>query len=205
MIAVLRHFVPVLLSGFLVNLEVAFGAVVIGLAVGVPLALLRQRVRWAGRIVWPGVRLMQAAPTYAIMFFALSALPRDLSVFGWHVVGLVAVMLAQAVYMIAYVAENFYRALRHLDQGEREHALLFLPNLLRGFVVVVMSSGFGAAIGVSEAVGVTMQQAELLHAVGDRVLLFVAVIGLFAVVFGGANAAIRWLVRRLTARVVARV
>ena len=114
-------------------------------------------------------------------------------------------MLAQAVYMIAYVAENFYRALRHLDQGEREHALLFLPNLLRGFVVVVMSSGFGAAIGVSEAVGVTMQQAELLHAVGDRVLLFVAVIGLFAVVFGGANAAIRWLVRRLTARVVARV
>ena len=147
---------------------------------------------------------MQAAPTYAIMFFALSALPRDLSVLGWPIAGLAAVMLAQAVYMIAYVAENFYRALEHLDQNERERALLFLPNLLRGFVVVVMSSGFGAAIGVSEAVGVTMQQAELLHAAGDRVLLFLVVIAFFVTVFGGANALIRSLVRRLSATAIAR-
>ena len=200
MIEVLHHFVPALLAGFLIYLEVAFGAVAIGLAVGQPTALLRHRFPWSRRIVWPCVRLMQAAPTYAVMFFALSALPRDLVVLDRPVTGLTAVMLAQAVYMIAYVAENFFRALQHLDRHEREHALLFLPNLLRGFVVVVMSSGFGAAIGVSEAVGVTMQQAELLHAAGDRVVLFVLVITFFVALFGGANTLIRYLVRRLSVK-----
>ena len=51
--------------------------------------------------------------------------------------------------MTAYVAENGYRALEHLRRDERNLALLFLPNLMRGAVLVVMSSGFGAAIGVS--------------------------------------------------------
>ena len=105
--------------------------------------------------------------------------------------------------MTAYVAEDLYRTLRHLDLREREQALLFLPNLLRGFVVVVMSSGFGAAIGVSEAVGVTMQHAELLHSAGERIVLFVAVIAFFVAVFAGVNAAIRGLVRRLSARPMA--
>lgn len=198
MIEVLRHFVPALLAGFLVNLQVAFGAVAIGLLAGMPMALLRHRLPWSRRLVWPCVRLLQAAPTYVIMFFVLSALPRDLALFGWPIAGLAAVILAQSAYMASYVAENFFRALQHLDRNERARALLFLPNLLRGFVVVVMSSGFGAAIGVAEAVGVTMQQAERLHAVGDRVLLFGVAIGFFVVVFGAANAAIRALVRRLS-------
>ena len=198
MIGLLRDFTPVLLSGFLVNLEVAFGAVVIGLAAGLPMALLRSKLPWSRRFVWPCVRLLQAAPVYVVMFFVLSALPRDLSLFGWPVAGLVAVVLAQATYMTSYVAENFYRALQHLARNERGRALLFLPNMLRGFVVVVMSSGFGAAIGVSEAVAVTMRQAERLHAVGDRVLLFVVVIAFFVAVFGTANALIRALVRRLS-------
>jgi len=75
--------------------------------------------------------------------------------------------------------------------------LLFLPNLLRGAVLVVMSSGFGAAIGVSEAVGVTMRRAEKLPAMGDRMILFVAVIAFFVVVFGVANVLIGKLMRQL--------
>jgi hypothetical protein len=199
MIEVIRHFLPELLAGFLVNLEIAGGAMVVGLAVGMPLAVLRQAVPRSRRLIWPCVRLMQAAPVYVIMFFVLSLLPRDFSLFGNPAAGLTAVILSQSVYMASYVAENGYRSLEHLQRGERDLALLFLPNLLRGGVLVVMSSGFGAAIGVSEAVSVTMRQAERLHEVEQRVILFVLVIALFAAVFGSANAVIRWLMRRTAA------
>jgi hypothetical protein len=199
MIGVIRAFLPTLLAGFLVNLEIAAGAVAIGLGLGLPLALLRRTAPHSGKVVWPCVRLMQAAPTYVVMYFALNALPRDLTLFGAPAAGLVAVILAQSVYMAAYAADNGFRALEYLWRDERDLALLFLPNMLRGFVLVVMSSGFGAAIGVSEAVAVTIRQAERLHAAGERVVLFLVVIALFAAVFGGANAAIRWLVRQLSA------
>lgn len=194
----LLHFLPELLSGFMVNLEIAVGAVVIGLAIGLPLALLRLVAPRSRRIVWSGVRLMQAAPTYVVMYFVLNILPRDLSLFGLAITGLMAVTLAQSVYMTAYVAENGYRALEHLQRDEKDLALLFVPNVLRGWVVVVMSSGFGAAIGVSEAVGVTMRHAERMPAVGDRVALFVTVIGGFVVVFSAANWAINRLIRWLS-------
>jgi hypothetical protein len=200
MIDVIRHFLPELLLGFLVNLQVASGAVVIGLCVGLPLALLRYRVPWTSRIAWPCVRLMQAAPTYAIMFFALSMSPREGSLFGLPAAGLIAVTLSQSVYLSAYIADNFYRALQHRHRHEREHALLFLPNLMRGFFVVVMSSGFGAAIGVSEAVSVTLREAGRLHALGQRLLLFAIAIGLFMAVYRAADVLIRYLVRYLSAQ-----
>jgi len=199
MIEVIRAILPTLLAGFLINLEIAAGAVAIGLGFGLPLALLGLTAPRSAVFVWPCVRLMQAAPTYVVMYFVLNALPRDMSLFGAPAAGLLAVTLAQSVYMAAYVADNLYRAAEHLWRDERDLALLFLPNLLRGFVLVVMSSGFGAAIGVSEAVAVTIRQAERLHAVGERVVLFLVVIALFSVVFGGANVAIRWMVHRLSA------
>jgi hypothetical protein len=203
MIDVIADFLPELMLGFLVNLEVASGAVVIGLAVGLPLALLRHRLPRTRRAVWSCVRLMQAAPVYVVMYFVLNLLPRDFSLLGFRATGLAAVILAQSVYLASYIAENGYRALQHRERGERDQALLFLPNLLRGFFVVVMSSGFGAAIGVSEAVGVTMREAERLHTVGERVVLFLIAIGFFVAFFGGANAVIRYLVRRLSPRLVA--
>lgn len=199
MIEVIRHFLPSLLAGFLVNLTVAAGAVALGLAVGVPLALLRWLAPRSSRIVWPGVRLMQAAPTYVVMFFVLSLLPRDWVLFGLVPTGLAAVILAQSVYMTSYVADNCYRAIEHVARRERDLALLFLPNLLRGWLLVVMSSGFGAAIGVQEAVGVTMRQAEQLHEATDRVVLFLVVIALFVLVFGTANAVIQRLMRWMAA------
>ena len=195
MIEMLRHFVPELLAGFMINLQIAFAAVVIAVVFGVPLALLRQKVPQTRWIVRPGVRLMQAAPTYVIMFFVLNLLPRNFSVFGVAATGLAAVIVAQSVYLTSYVAENAFQALEHLRRNQPEDALLFLPNLLRGFVVVVMSSGFGAAVGVSEAVGTTMKRAEQLHGLPQRIVLFVLVIAFFIAVFATANGVIRRVMR----------
>ena len=198
MIDVLSAFLPQLMAGFAVNLQIAAAATVISLALGLTLALLRHSVPGARRTIQILVRLMQATPTYAIMFLALNALPRNMELFGVPITGLVAVVLAQSVYLTSYVEENAHHAIERLSRNELEQALLFVPNLVRGFIVVVMSSGFAAAIGVSEAVGVTIRQAEHLHALGDRVLLFLVVIALFASVFSAATALIRCAMRYLS-------
>jgi hypothetical protein len=197
MVQVIERFIPALLRGFLVNLEIGLAVTIIAVLCGVPLSLLRRGSGPLRRPIGVCIRLMQALPTYVVMFFMLNLLPRDFAVFGLPVVGLAAVVFAQSVYLTAYVAEDADEALGHLDRNDREQALLFFPNLLRGFVVVVMSSGFGAAVGVSEAVSVTMRQAERLPAAGDRILLFAVAIAFFALVVGSLNLVIRRLVGRL--------
>jgi len=197
MVQVIYQFIPVLLAGFLVNLEIGVAVVVIAVSLGVPLSLLRRRVAFTGGLVRSCIGLMQALPTYVVMFFVLILLPRDLSVFGLPLTGFTAVVVAQSIYLTAYVSEDAYEALGHLARNDPERALLFLPNLLRGFVVVVMSSGFGAAVGVSEAVSATMRQAERLPTAGDRILLFGVAIAFFALVVGALNGLIRRLIGRL--------
>jgi ABC-type amino acid transport system permease subunit len=197
MLEIVREFIPVLLAGFVVNLEIGVVVVTIAVALGVPLSMLRRRVPVTRRLIRACIGLMQALPTYVVMFFMLTLLPRNLSIWGMAITGITAVVLAQSVYLTAYVAEDAYEAMGHLARGDRDRALLFLPNLLRGFVVVVMSSGFGAAVGVSEAVSATMRQAERLPSPGDRILLFAVAIAFFALVFGLLNAVIRRAIVRL--------
>ncbi len=194
-------FVPELWAGFLINLWVALAAVVMGLVFGLPLALIRDRWRCSEYPVRWLIRLMQAAPVYVVMFFLLNLLPARIYLGPWRfaATALTALIIAQGLNMIAYMEENGLQALGHLRRGERAQALLFLPNVMRGFIVVVMSSGIGAAIGVSEAVGVTLRQAQTMPDLADRVILFALVIGFFVTVFGTLNALLRRLMRRLAA------
>lgn len=192
-------FLPELWAGFLVNLWVALAAVLMGLVFGLPLALIRDRWRWSEYPIRWLIRLMQAAPVYVVMFFLLNLLPARIYLGPWRVTAtaLAALIIAQGLNMIAYMEENALQALGHLRRGERAQALLFLPNVMRGFIVVVMSSGIGAAIGVTEAVGVTLRQAQKMPDLADRVILFVLVIGFFVIVFGTLNALLRRLMQRL--------
>ena len=198
MFAIVEQFIPILWAGFLVNLEIGVAAVAIGTMAGVALTLLRRRLSLLQRPVHLCIQLMQALPTYVTMFFVLTLLPDDLALWGRPIESVTAVVLTQSVYMTSYVAEDAYEALEHWKRNDRDQALLFLPNLLRGFVVVVMSSGFGAAVGVSEAVSVTMHQAERFPALGDRILLFAVTITFFVLVFGSVNILIQHLISRLS-------
>ena len=197
MLEIIDQFIPILWAGFLVNLEIGVAAVVIAIMLAVPLTLVRRRLPLLQRPIRLCIQLMQALPTYVTMFFVLNLLPDHLALWGQPIEGVTAVVLAQSVYLTAYVAEDAHKALEHLRRKQLEQALLFLPNLLRGFVVVVMSSGFGAAVGVSEAVSVTIHQAERLPALGDRVLLFGVTITFFVLVFGSVNVVIQRLINRL--------
>ncbi|MDP2331118.1 MAG: hypothetical protein Q8M19_10545 [Reyranella sp.] len=192
-------FLPQLLAGMVVNFEIAAIALVIGLALGALLALARLAGGVTSGIAASVIGLMRAAPTFVVMFFLLNIIPRNATLFGLGVApsALMTVALSLVPYSASYVADNGAEALQQLRRGSRLGALLFLPNVTRAFFVLVMSSSAGAAIGVTEGIAVILREAELLPALGDKLVLFAIGIVFFGVTLQVGFALVRLLQRRL--------
>jgi ABC-type arginine transport system permease subunit len=197
-------FVPTLLSAMVTNFEISFIALALGLLLGLPLALLRDR----GGAVGVGVSattisLMRAAPTFVVMFFLLNVV-RDISLFGVKLAmsGVMTVAVSLVPYSAAYAADAGVEALRQLRRGSPLGALLFLPNITRAFFVIVMSSGAAAAIGVPEGISVILREVAVLPAFGDRLIVFAIGIVLFGVPLQLGLALMRWLQRELGRRMM---
>jgi ABC-type amino acid transport system permease subunit len=199
MIEVLASFAPVFLGGFLLNLEIAGGAMLIGLSLGGILALVIVNVGWLRAPASILIQLLLCLPGYIVMFFLVNLLGSS---------GMFAVILAQSVFATAYCSEMTKHVLEDLKIGDLRRATLFIPNAIRGFTITTMSSGLAAAVGIPESVGLTMHEAGHLPALRDRIILFLCVIGFFAVFFGLVKAASArisaWLLtsRLLTRRLV---
>jgi ABC-type amino acid transport system permease subunit len=202
MSALAGGFVPQFLAGLLLNMSIAGAALLLGLAFGTPLALLRLGGGMAGRLAGTLTALLRMAPTFVVMFFLLNLLPRSAALGPWQVPlqGPTVVVLSLLVYACAYVSDTLLEAIRQWRAGAHELALLALPALARAFFVLVMSSSTGAAIGVNEAVTVTLRQAQSLANVGDRLLLFGAVILFFTCLLQGAFVLVDRLRHHLAAR-----
>ena len=198
----LAGFGPEFLDGLLLNISIAGAALLLGLAFGGPLALLRLGGGALGRLAGALTGLLRLAPSFVVMFFLLNLLPASAILGPWHVPlhGPVVVVLSLVVYAAAYVSDTGLEAIRHWRAGAHELALLFLPALARAFFVLVMSSSTGAAIGVSEAVAVTLRHAQALSDLGDRLLLFGAVILFFTCLLQGAFLLVDRLRHRLVTR-----
>lgn len=193
-------FLPRLLGGMAVNFEIAAIALVAGLMLGLLLAFLRLGQGMLGLPAATVIGLMRAAPTFVVMFFLLNAIPRDATLFGvkLNLTGVMAVAISLVPYSAAYVADNAAGALAQWRSGSHLGALLFLPNLARAFFVLVMSSGAGAAIGVTEGIAVILRQAEQLPGLEDKLLLFAFGIALFGIPLQAAFYLIRVLQARLS-------
>src|SRR6266571_2308978 len=124
MLGIIDQFIPILWAGFLVNLEIGVAAVVIAILLAVPMTLLRRRLSLLQRPIHLCIQLMQALPTYVTMFFVLNLLPDDLALWGQPIESVTAVVLAQSIYLTAYVAEDAHEALDHLKRKQPEQALL---------------------------------------------------------------------------------
>ncbi|SKA34262.1 hypothetical protein SAMN02745126_05505 [Enhydrobacter aerosaccus] len=173
---IVSSFLPSLLEGMAVNFEIAGIAIALGLALGLILALARLRGGAGGAVAASAITLMRAAPTFVVMFFLLNALPR-----GAAVSGVMAVALSLLPYSAAFVADSGVDALRHVRAGSMLGALLFLPNVMRAFFVLVMSSSAGAAIGVGEGIAAILHEAERLSSLDDRLILFAIGVAAFGV------------------------
>ena len=186
-------------AGMEVNFEIAALALFLGLGIGVPLAQARLAGGLANALSGSLVSLLRAAPTFVVMFFLMNSIPRDATLLGFPIApsGFLAVVLSLVPYSAAYVADNAVEALASLRRGLPLSALLFLPNLMRAFFVLVMSSSAGAAIGVTEAVAVILRETQQLEALHEKLLLFGIGIVFFGVPLQAAFALVGLLHRRL--------
>jgi ABC-type arginine transport system permease subunit len=187
------------------NFEISFIALALGLLIGLPLALLRDREGGMGSGAAAAfIALMRAAPTFVVMFFLLNVIPRDATLFGVKLAlsGVMTVAVSLVPYSAAYASDAGLEALRQLRRGSPLGALLFLPNITRAFFVIVMSSGAAAAIGVPEGISVILRESALLPALGDRLLVFAIGIVLFGVPLQLGLAVMRYLQRELGRRTV---
>lgn len=199
----LLAFLPELLAGMAVNFEISAIALVLGLVLGLLLARAELAGGLARRLAGGATALMRAAPTFVVMFFLLNVIPRGATLWGVPVAPspLMTVALSLLPYSAAYVADNAAEAMRQWRAGAPEAALLFLPNLMRAFFVMVMSSGAGAAIDVTEGIAVILREADRLPTLGQQMVLYGIGIALFGAClqlgFALVRAAQRALGRRL--------
>lgn len=192
-------FLPKFLAGMVINFEIAAIALVIGLALGLLLVAGRLSGGVVAAITVSIIALMRAAPTFVVMFFLLNAIPRNATLFGapFALSGIMTVALSLVPYSAAYVADAGIDCIRHLRTGATQGALLFFPNLTRAFLVMVMSSSVGAAIGVTEGITVVLRQAEQLPNFDDRLVLFAVGIVMFGIPLQIAFALIGLIQRRV--------
>jgi His/Glu/Gln/Arg/opine family amino acid ABC transporter permease subunit len=198
----LSWFLPAFFKGLGVNFQLALWALAGGLPIGAALAFLRLGSGWVGRLAGGFVGLLRAIPTFVVMFFLVNVVPGNFSVAGIPMImtPMVAIALALIIYMTAYVADNGLDALRQLRAGSRMAALLFLMNLVRAFFVTVLSSSFGAALGVVEAVTVTLRAIEAMPLVSDRLMLIGMVMLILTACFQTIYQVTNLLRRKLTVR-----
>ena len=102
------------------------------------------------------------------------------------------------------MADNALDALRQLRTGSTAAALLFLTNLLHAFFVTVLSTSFGAALGVVEAVTVTLRAIEAMPLVSDRLMLIGVVMLILTVCFQTIYQLVNLLRSKLIQRYVQR-
>ncbi|OWQ83818.1 hypothetical protein CDN99_25470 [Roseateles aquatilis] len=192
-------FAPLFLRGLLVNLTLAAQALMLGLPVGWMLGglcRLRQPAlrRSAGSIARLLVALMRAAPAFVVMHVLLHARPAR-----WAISAEQAVVLSLAAFAAAYVADQLRTRPSRSSARRRGNARLFLTGLVRVYVVMVLSSGFGAAIGVTDATAVTLRALAQLSTTSDRLWLIGGVVLVFFLLRQGIHGLIG-LIARLPAR-----
>ncbi|ALV06140.1 hypothetical protein [Roseateles depolymerans] len=139
--------------------------------------------------------LLRAAPAFVVMYVLLHAMPPQ-----WGIGPEAAVALALAFYAAAYVADTLQPAVQDWRIGGTAGAQLFLTGLVRCFFVMVLSSGFGAAVGVVEATAVTLRALEQLPTTADRLGLMACVVLVFIALRQAVQAGMAALRRWIPAR-----
>jgi len=185
MLELLRHFLPEFLAGLAVNFEIAICALLIGMFLGALLAAARFHNGLAATPSAWVVAVLRTVPTFVVMFFLVNVVPASFHVGSrqFAMTPSLAVVLSLSLYASAYVSDHAVEAMRQLRSGSPVAAMLFVMGLVRAFFVMVLSSGFGAAVGVVEATTITLRTIETLPKAGDRLLLIGLVILIFTLCF----------------------
>ncbi len=184
----------------LMTLWISIAAMLLGLAIGLALALMQQsRFRVLRWLAWSYLWLFRGTPVLLQIIFAFNVLPG----FGIILSGPVCAVLALALHEAAYMAEIFRSGLAAVNAGQRDAAralgmsewqvmrLVVLPQALRlvippignQFIGMLKLSALISVIGVRElllaaeqSASATFRYLEALSAAGVYYLAFTTVL-----------------------------
>ncbi len=190
-------------EGLLVNFEIAISALAIGFASGGLLALLgRLQNPAVSGVIGSLISVLRATPVFIAMFFLAGVLRSHYSALEAYFADpkVMFVTLACLPYITSYAYDQVSEALVQWHQGAHRAAMLLIPNMARSFQILVSASCFGAAIGVNEAMGVVLSEAELLGQSVWRFVLYALTVLVFFGLMQTVVASSRLLHRIVTAR-----
>jgi hypothetical protein len=188
------------LGAFTVNLRLGLLAVLIGLLIGFVSAV----ARFKGAGVTSGltgflIAFLRAFPVYVLMFVAVNLLASlgALDALTANQAAEVALVIALSAYTTSACSDASLSLLQYRSLGQYSQAWLFLPNVMQIYVITVISSSVGAAIGLQESVTFTINLAETLPDRQDRMLLVFSVILFFVAIMGFT----RWGVAQVSSQI----
>ena len=184
----------------LITLWISIAAMLLGLAIGLALALMQQcRFRLLRWLAWSYLWVFRGTPVLLQIIFAFNVLPG----FGVILSGPVCAVLALGLHEAAYMAEIFRSGLAAVNAGQRDAAralgmsewqvmrLVVLPQALRlvippignQFIGMLKLSALISVIGVRElllaaeqSASATFRYLEALSAAGVYYLAFTTVL-----------------------------
>lgn len=155
---VFQHLVtwtPYLLGGFAMNIWISLVAMLIGTAIGWPLARLRlsSNPRHV-RASLVATEFSRSIPTIVFQFYLVFMLPTEILLPYFKVIITFPVWikaaLALAIAVIGFTSDNLTIALDNWRKGDRQAAFLFIPSWTSYALIIVIASSTASIIGVSE-------------------------------------------------------
>ena len=175
---VLGRYYPSMLDGFAVTIKVAALVVVVGLALGLTLALLRCWNRpWLSGAITAYVDVFRTLPQLVIIIFVYFALP-----YGGVSLSPFAATTASLVFVLsAFSAEIFWSSIQATPSGQwnaarslglREHHVLryvvlpqairtAIPMLANRSIAITKGTALGSAISLPEIIGTAQSAAQM--------------------------------------------
>lgn len=187
------------IQAFLVNISVGFASLLVGLVIGIPFAYVWYAGGFIAGLIGVVVGLLRASPVFVFMFLCLNILTQviDGGSSRASLIPMIALVLALSCYSISVVADTWLDLLKRYGAMTRESIMLAIPVHIRTFVILVMSTSVGAAIGVQEAIMLTLARGETLSTRQDQIELVSVVLLFFVVFFSAARYLIVLLTRQL--------
>lgn len=196
-------FIPDLLNGMKVNLQIASVILILSMLIGGLLTWVSLVGGIVGMIIGFFIAVIRAMPTFLAMICLLYLIPRQIVIAdsSFAISSPVIVILSLLPYGVAYSFDNFSESIRQWRRGQLVTALQLLPNMTRMYFILIMSSSAGAAIGVNEGVMTLLRYASRLESTQERLLLSAVGILFFGIIMQTAFA----LTNRLRTVLIARV
>lgn len=181
------HNFGLFLQAFTINLRVGLLALVVGLLIGFVSATIRFRNKGAtSRLTGFLIGFLRAFPVYVLMFVAVNLLAflGTFEALSPNQAAEAALIVALSAYTISACSDASLTFLQHRASGQYAQAWLVVPNIIQIYVITVISSSVGAAIGLQEAVTFILNLSETLPTRGERILLVFMAILFFAAIMG---------------------